>query len=245
MVSGLSNPFYDALLTEHAHFALGAGLARRYPADIIPFAGVPDATSEAVTALAGLLLPGEEIYVMDPFPSVTRDLLEAGDLPCWQMHFPVNGAPQRTFEHPGTLEPPGTVGHPQTVAIRRLGDEDVPAMVALTDKAFPGFFRARTSALGRYYGIYAAGELIAMAGERLALPGCRELSAVCTHPDHRGRGYAALLVKHLLQVHAAAHLRSFLHVAAANVQAISLYERLGFVKTRQILLRRIKRRQED
>jgi ribosomal protein S18 acetylase RimI-like enzyme len=220
------------LLTEHARFALGAGLARRYPADVIPFAGVADPTPEAATALAGLMASGEDIYVLDPFPSANRDLLEIGELPCWQMIFDRAGGPLPTIEPS------------RTAAVRALGKADVPAMVALTDRAFPGFFRARTFELGRYYGIHVDGVLVAMAGQRLALPGCRELSAVCTHPEHTGRGYAALLVNQLLQLHAAAGLCSFLHVAAVNARAIALYERAGFAKTREIVFRRLKRRYE-
>ncbi len=101
-------------------------------------------------------------------------------------------------------------------------------MVALTDVAFPGYFRPRTYILGRYFGIEIDGQLIAMAGERLALPGYREISAVCTHPAHTGKGYAATLIQHLMRIHAAAGLRSFLHVSQSNQRAIALYERLGY-----------------
>ena len=58
-----------------------------------------------------------------------------------------------------------------SLPIRSLTIEDAPAMVALTDVAFPGFFRSDTYRLGRYFGLHREGELIAMAGERIALPG--------------------------------------------------------------------------
>ena len=35
-------------------------------------------------------------------------------------------------------------------------------------------------------GIRWQGKLVAMAGERLKVPGYTELSAVCTHPEHAG-----------------------------------------------------------
>jgi predicted GNAT family acetyltransferase len=95
-------------------------------------------------------------------------------------------------------------------------------MVDLTTLAFPGFFRARTCEMGNYYGIREGGQLIAMAGERMALPGSREISGVCTHPAHRGKGYAAELVVHLMREHADAGLQSFLHVSSANTPAINL-----------------------
>jgi predicted GNAT family acetyltransferase len=114
--------------------------------------------------------------------------------------------------------------------------EDGPAMVALTDLAFPGFFRSRTYEMGAYYGIRINNELAAMAGERLAVPGFREISAVVTHPAHTGRGYATLLMNRLLQDHAAAALKSFLHVSEHNSRAIAIYQRMGFVVLRSVAL---------
>ena len=80
-----------------------------------------------------------------------------------------------------------------------------------------------------------------MAGERLALPGIREISAVCTHPDHRGRGYAARLIRHVQGEHLAAGLKSFLHVSDYNANAIALYERLGFVTVGATRFTRVRR----
>jgi predicted GNAT family acetyltransferase len=106
-------------------------------------------------------------------------------------------------------------------------------MLKLTSIAFPGFFRKRTVLLGSYYGIRVDGELVAMAGERMALPGFVEISAVCTHPEHTGKGYAGHLMSLLMRDHAKAGLRSFLHVNAENERAIALYKRLGFSDARE------------
>jgi predicted GNAT family acetyltransferase len=80
-----------------------------------------------------------------------------------------------------------------------------------------------------------------MSGERLALPGMRELSAVCTHPRYTGKGFAARLITHVLSAHSAAGLETFLHVSATNHRAIDLYHRLGFVTRREITLHQIRR----
>jgi predicted GNAT family acetyltransferase len=125
--------------------------------------------------------------------------------------------------------------------VEGLTAEHAPAMVALTDVAFPGYFRRETYRMGSYYGIYVDGELVAMAGERLAVPGFREISAVCTHPAHTGRGYAAQLMSHVMRTHVAKGLGTFLHVAAANQRAIDLYQRLGFVKRRSVLFHHLQR----
>ena len=74
-----------------------------------------------------------------------------------------------------------------------LGEADRTAMRELTRIAFPDFFRERTHELGLYLGIYDGARLVAMAGERLALPGLQEISGVCTHPDFSGRGLARRL----------------------------------------------------
>ncbi len=71
---------------------------------------------------------------------------------------------------------------------------DVPEMVALAELTKPGPFGTRTRELGEYLGIRKTKRLVAMAGERLHLPGYTEVSAVCTHPDFQGRGYARELM---------------------------------------------------
>ena len=219
-----SNPFFHSLLTEHAGIALGNSLALRFPADVIPFAGVAEPTVKAMQALRDLLSPGERIYVLGDHLPTIPGLTEIHTLPVPQMH-------------PQAPAPPA----PSEITILPLTPSDAPAMVHLTDVAFPTFFRPRTHTLGDYFGIHHDGELVAMAGERIALPGFREISALCTHPAHTGKGYAAHLLHHLMRHHAAQGLQSFLHVSGSNTRAISLYERLGFTKTRTVLAHEVQR----
>jgi GNAT superfamily N-acetyltransferase len=227
----LPNPFHHALSTEHASLAIGTPLALRYPADVAPFAGVPATTTQSMSALRDFLAPGESIYLTgDNFPSVAG-LEKVSDLQGWQMFL---------ASQPSSINPPPAISE-HLVEIEALTAEDAHVMVALTDLAFPGYFRLKTYRMGRYYGIRINGALIAMAGGRLALPGCRELSAVCTHPDYTGRGYGALLINHVVAAHSAAGHRTFLHVGAANQRAIDLYEHLGFVKTGAVLFNQFRR----
>jgi GNAT superfamily N-acetyltransferase len=223
----LANPFWYALTTEHAPIAIGSGLARRYPGDVIPFAGVEVAEPEAMRALREILTAGQTIHIAGDDVPIVPGIERVGRLAGWQMHFAAA---------PGC----GELADRREVEIRTLGAADAPAMIALTDLAFPGFFRARTYTLGQYYGIHVDGELVAMAGERIAIEDFREISAVCTHPGHTGKGYGASLLRQLLRVHAAAGLRSFLHVAAANERAIRLYERLGFAKATPMLFHELR-----
>ena len=102
-------------------------------------------------------------------------------------------------------------------------------MVELAALTKPGPFLIRTHELGGYIGIRDQGRLVAMAGERFKLPGFTEVSAVCTHPDYRGRGYAAALTLAVATRIAARGETPFLHTFASNINAIRLYEKLGFV----------------
>jgi predicted GNAT family acetyltransferase len=101
-------------------------------------------------------------------------------------------------------------------------------MIELTALTKPGPFGKRTHELGTYLGIRRDGKLVAMAGERLKVPGHTEVSAVCTHPDHTGHGYARILMSEVMRRIRVRGERPFLHVREDNVRAIALYERLGF-----------------
>jgi predicted GNAT family acetyltransferase len=124
-----------------------------------------------------------------------------------------------------------------------LSNNDAPAMVALTTLAFPGFFRARTCEMGSYYGVRLDGALIAMCGERLMLDGYPEISGVCTHPDHRGKGLATSLIWQLVQDHRRDGLVSWLHVASGNGRAVELYLRLGFRVVREVVITQVWRKE--
>ena len=104
---------------------------------------------------------------------------------------------------------------------------DSPEMLALATMMKPGPFGTRTHELGTYIGVRREGQLAAMAGERMRMPGFTEISAVCTHPNHGGHGYAtALMVELIGQIRRRGEI-PFLHVRSSN-NAIGLYRRIGF-----------------
>jgi ribosomal protein S18 acetylase RimI-like enzyme len=225
-----SNPIWQALITDHASISEGDGLARRYPADVLPFCAVERPDEEALLALREIITPGEPSYFCTDgsTPAIVPDLTISQPLGVPQMMWPDDN-------------PRVALSSDNAQPIEALTSDHAAEMVALTDVAFPGLFRARTYTLGNYFGIRSNGELIAMAGERFSLGGYREISAVCTHPEHTGRGHAARLIHHLLADQAARGLRSFLHVTANNARAIALYERLGFVKKTEIFMHKLTR----
>src|SRR5262249_37149003 len=114
--------------------------------------------------------------------------------------------------------------------IETLSGADADEMVALATLTRPGPFRSRTFAFGTFLGIREGGVLAAMAGQRMHLPGYREASGICTHPDFRGRGYARALVARLVNMMFGDGLTPFLHVEEGNQQAQALYRALGFAE---------------
>ncbi len=224
------NPAQAALRSTHAHLALTAGKAIKYPADVAPFGALDDTTPEAYRDLHSLLFPGETLYIPGAppptGPGIAPGLTWNGEIPCLQFAYPAD-AP--IFDTPAGP------------AISPLTCDDAATMLALTDVAFPGLFRIRTCEMGSYFGIWHEGRLIAMCGERMNINPWRELSGLCTHPDHRGQGHAARLLAHLIRHNRALGLSSYLHVAANNLNAIALYKRLGFILTGELLLYRIVR----
>jgi len=119
-----------------------------------------------------------------------------------------------------------------TVEVRRATDDDVPAMVDLVTRTEPGPFRPRTIDLGGYVGIFHGDALVAMAGRRMHPPGYVEVSAVCTDPSARRRGYASIVTVAVADAIAETGETPMLHVADDNPNARAVYEQLGFVTVR-------------
>src|SRR5690606_9755066 len=92
----------------------------------------------------------------------------------------------------------------------------------------------RTMELGRYFGIYRDGRLAAMIGERLGTGADIEMSAICTHPDFNGLGYARRLTAWLTNQTLEQGRLPFLHVSPGNTRAWQLYEGMGFRLRRHI-----------
>lgn len=227
-----ADPIYNALHTAQADMAQIHGLARKFRADLAPFACLEENSAAAMADLHTLLEPGEAVWLFNDLPPTVDGLALEATITCLQMVYPT-GVP---IPDPLPASPivPLTCDH---------ADE----MVALTDIAFHGFFRQRTCTMGAYYGIrHTDGTLIAMGGERQRMTADDgtawiEVSGVCTHPDHRGHGYAATLIQRLLRDHRRIGAISCLHVSDGNQNAIALYHRLGFQTLRSVDVFRVRR----
>ena len=219
----LDNPILNALLTDQSSLAISEGLARRYVAAIGPLAGAPDQSAESYDALRQLAGPGGMIGLF---------LEDAPVLPQGWSLFRGGMLTQMICVAP-KLDVAGAPG--SDVKLRRLGNADVPAMMDLAKLTEPGPFRERTFELGNFCGIFAAERLLAMAGQRMRVPGFIEVSAVCTHPDARGRGYAGVLMREVMRDIANEGRTAFLH-AFDNNPAVGLYQKLGFTHRRSFHL---------
>jgi GNAT superfamily N-acetyltransferase len=217
----LVDPVRNALNSVHARFAVGQASARRYPAEVAPFAVIDDTSEPTLSRLGALLVPGEQVYIFNEPPKEMNGLFFGPPLHTFQMLAPEDA----------TIEIGESEAHPVLMTSDCAGE-----MFDLISLVFPGFYQPRTYEMGTYYGIRVEGMLVAMAGERLCLTGYREISGVCTHPAHAGRGYARTLVKRLVQDHADAGVKSFLHVGKANTRAAALYEHMRFRVLRSIAL---------
>ena len=212
MQAQLSNPIWHSLQGAHHRFAMQSGELRWYPPTVAPFVALADANAVAdldAAVHAGLKLPA---YF-------------AGVLPTMLPHRWLFSARSQVLQ---MLPSPDARLSVDDADMRVLQDADRPSMLQLAQAAFPDYFRERTAELGVYLGIFLESKLVAMAGERMALEGLREISGVCTHPDFQGRGFAKRLTLALLARHRQSGIASFLHVSESNTTARRLYESMGF-----------------
>jgi predicted GNAT family acetyltransferase len=208
----LSNPVWQALSSRQKQFNIGTNTVKFYPADIAPFVGLKNWDEHDMQDMMKNLPSSRSYSVMIAknisLPDNVKVVFTA---PLYQMYC-------SAFK-PYLLE---------SQHVRTLTQEDVPLMISLTDKAKPGPFFKRTIEMGKYIGLFDGEKLVAMAGERLKVPGHTEISAICTDPDYNGKGYASFLSTLICQHVIAEGNIPILHVKSENTRAIEVYRKLGF-----------------
>lgn len=219
----LDNPVWASLGTRHASLAVAADGVARYPPEVAPFAALADPALDAAQALEEIIAAGESVLFVGPVPRPAAGWEREGPVPIAQMICRA------------------TIAQPAGPEITELGDDQLADMLALTALVYPHYFRPQTPRMGRYVGIYEDGMLVAMAGERMGFDGYQEISAVCTHPGHTGRGHAQRLVAELNNASLRIGRLSFLHVSHENSRAKALYERLGYLHRADIDLWTVRR----
>jgi predicted GNAT family acetyltransferase len=219
MAHPLDRPVWNALHSRQAGLAIGGGRAVGYQRPYAMFIAGEDQSAESLAAMAELVPADGQAALVErerwPLPPGTRVVADAVIV---QMvaEEGINGS---------------EVGFP----FLELGEADEPDALELATLCRPGPFFARTAALGGFIGIRdQAGRLIAMAGERMKVDAFTEVSAVCTHPDHRGRGLARGLISVVAGRIVERGEIPWLHSYPDNEGAIALYESLGFRRRAEV-----------
>lgn len=204
----LDRAVHNALTSRQAPLAIREGGVLRFDPAYATFAAAgPDATAEDWTTLARTTGP---VSLFETDPVIPAGLVEVSRIDCLQMTATALSADSRR------------------IAFEALTDADGAEMLALAALTQPGPFFSKTHLLGPFIGIRREGVLVAMAGERLSLDGFSEVSGVCTHPDHRGHGYAGVLMRAVGQRILDRGDTVFLHARIGHAATIAFYETLGF-----------------
>jgi predicted GNAT family acetyltransferase len=219
MTHPLDRPVWNALHSRQAHLAIGSGRAVGYQRPYAMFIAGADQSEASLAAMATLVPAEAQAGLVErkrwPLPPGTRAVADAAIV---QM-----------------VAQDGITGSGAGFPLLELSEADEPDALRLATLCRPGPFFERTSALGGFIGVRdSAGRLVAMAGERMKVGEFTEVSAVCTHPDHRGRGLARGLISVVAGRIVERGEIPWLHSYPDNAGAIALYESLGFRRRAEV-----------
>lgn len=207
----LENVIWEAI-EEHPEWAVRDNNAGIFLPQLSPLAGLTTVSEQAMEELWHLCEKDRKVLIFshDPLP-----LKES-----WKM-----------LDRDGLLQMVWKGNEPEnthTPKIVPLTELHIPQMLELTALTRPGPFELRTIDFGQYYGIFEGDQLVCMAGWRLQAAEYKEISALCTHPDFLGRGYAAGILKFMVSLTLNNGYKPFLHVKKDNIRAVGIYQKLGF-----------------
>ncbi|RKR08807.1 FR47-like protein [Flavobacterium sp. 90] len=211
----LDNPVWHSLSETHQEFAIDYNGTKFYNPDYCPFGGFEESEStlEATNQYSAL---AENFFIVGEKPEIADSLKIVKELVCLQMVIY------------------NKIKLPITTEIVKLNKKHNAELVQLVNLVQPGYFKNKTPLLGDYFGIFKDNQLVAIAGERMKMNDFTEVSAIITHPDHTGKGYAKQLIAHVVNRIFGKNKTPYLHVVESNIGAIGLYEKLGFVTRRKM-----------
>ncbi|KQO32688.1 acetyltransferase [Flavobacterium sp. Leaf82] len=211
----LDNPVWNSLSESHAEFVIDYNGTQFYDPNYCPFGGFvkPESTLDAINQYSAL---AESFFIVGEKPEIADSLKIVKELVCLQMIIY------------------NKIDQPITEEIIKLTEEHIDELLHLVNLVQPGYFKNKTPSLGNYYGIFKDNQLVAITGERMKMNDFTEVSAIITHPDHTGKGYAKQLITQVVNRIFDENITPYLHVVESNIGAIALYEKLGFVTRRKI-----------
>lgn len=211
----LDNPVWSSLTDTHDNECIDYGNVKFYHPDFTPFGAFINGedTSSAIEKHAKLL---DAFFIVGNKPKV-----------------------------PSLFKPPkkyvglqmiiyNEIEYPISEDIIELNEAHYNDLMDLISLVYPHFFKKKTNLLGRYYGIYKNNRLVAVTGERMQTDNFTEISAVATHPEHTGKGYAKQLITYAVKKIFEDRKVPFLHVDETNLGPIQLYKTLGFTERRKM-----------
>jgi GNAT superfamily N-acetyltransferase len=210
----LDNPAWYALTTGNKHLANGNGQVKYFDQEVSPFFAFKENPADSLRIL-------HELAPHDG-PFLHAASAETDIPPMWKVLNCV-----KSFQMVYDVTTPAIEA---TLPVVNLIAQHVPQMLKLTELTKPGPFGTRTIEFGHYQGVFDGDKLVAMAGQRMHPAPYAEISAVCTHPDYTGKGYAQQLLLHQVNRIKAVGETPFLHVRYDNERAIKVYQNIGFAK---------------
>lgn len=211
----LNFPIGNSVKEWHSQYGLHFENGHFYLPDYCPF-GDFFSFENATSILEQYAQISPSFYIFGALPEVPPSIENKGELLCRQMILT------------------SRIEYPITETIVKLGPEKLADLLGLVQLVYPEYFKAQTASMGSYYGIYMQDQLVAVTGERMQMNDFIEVSAVITHPDHTGKGYAKQLVTHTSNAIFDQNKIPFLHVANHNSRAIQVYESLGFTTRKEM-----------
>ncbi len=208
MYSHLDNPVYHSLNEFHQQFCLDFGDTKFYTPEVAAFGGSANVSKE--NEIAEYVKRCDDFLIFGAKPDLENVKTEFSQLVCDQ--YILEDKIELDFNE----------------EILQLQEEHHEELFLFIQKIYPYYFKKRTSELGRYFGIFKDGKLVAVTGERMQMNDMTEVSAVITDPDYLGKGYAKQLVAFVSGKIFEDNKTPFLHVAENNIGAKKLYEKLGF-----------------
>ncbi|CAM4387043.1 FR47-like protein [Pedobacter westerhofensis] len=220
----LDQPVWAALVTGNSNLAQGTPEAKYFDKTISPFVDVAHHDTAHFKNLYDAVPGNRDVWMF----SLQKNL----DLGPWKVVDTTDTLQMVYKGLPSEAQPAKKVNpaakHSEELITRPLQDADIPAMLALTEQTKPGPFAERTFDFGHFQGIFHNHKLVAMAGQRLHPGAFAEISGVCTHPDFTGRGLARQLMQDQINRILQNDETPFLHVRLANLNAVKLYQLIGF-----------------